>query len=290
MPEARLAASYQHCHSLTQRAARNFYYALRLLPAAKRDAICALYAFMRIADDLSDELGTLEIKKHALAEYHRALDRALAGDYGESRSLPALHDTVQRYSIPPQYLHDLIAGTELDLTSTRYATFEDLRKYCHHVAGTVGLCCIQVFGYGDPGAPVLAEKLGLAFQLTNILRDVGGDLELDRIYIPHEDIERFFAQGAFERRHVTAAFGELMKFEAARARDAYRQGAGLIALVSEDSRAALWALIRIYSRLLRRIEQRGYNVFAGRVGLSTAQKVGVMLRARLGMWSATNAV
>ncbi|MBI3406595.1 MAG: phytoene/squalene synthase family protein [Acidobacteria bacterium] len=283
--EAALTKSYDHCRSVAQAAARNFYYALRLLPAAKRDALCALYAFMRHADDLSDTAGEISAKQKALAEWRASLDRALGGDCDSHPALPALRDTVVRFSVPARYLHDLISGTEMDLTVARYPTFAALREYCYRVAGTVGLCCIHVFGFMDSRAPELAEKLGIAFQLTNILRDVATDLEIGRVYLPQEDLTRFQCQDALGQRKRTPQFVEMMSFQADRAWQFYGEGSALLPLVDPDSRPALWALARIYSRLLEEIADHQFDVFRiRRVRLTAAEKTWTMLRAKLGLW------
>ncbi len=286
MPEPlSLAASFEHCRRVARAAARNFYYALRLLPPAKRDALCALYAFMRHADDISDSPGDLAAKHQALLAWRGALNRALGGDPPAHPALPALVHTVATYKIPAGYLHDLVSGTEMDLHVTRYETFEEFRKYCYRVAGTVGLCCISVFGFRDPRASELAEKLGLAFQLTNVLRDVAADVAMDRIYLPQEDISRFGSAAAFTERKATPGFVAMMRFQAERAWGFYDEGIGLLPMVSEDSRAALWALARIYSGLLSRIEACSFDVFAvPHVRLSAAEKTWTMLRARFGWW------
>src|SRR5262245_29053089 len=191
MPDDRqLASSYEYCRRTARAAARNFYYGFALLPPEKRDALCALYVFMRRADDISDSEQEPN-KRERLLEWRALMDRALQGDYGGSRVLPAFHDTVKRYGIPASYLHDLLAGAEMDLSVKRYPTFELLARYCYCVAGAVGLCCVHVFGFEDPKALELASKLGTAFQLTNILRDVPEDFAMGRIYLPQEDLERF---------------------------------------------------------------------------------------------------
>jgi phytoene synthase len=288
MPDAaRLEASYLHCRRIARAAARNFYYGISLLPAAKRDALCAIYAFMREADDISDSPGTLEEKRQRLADYRGALDRALAGDFGGHPAWPAFHDAVTRYRIPPRYLHDLILGTEMDLTVSSYPTFDRLREYCYRVAGTVGLTCIHVFGFEDSRAPDLAEKLGIAFQLTNILRDLREDAAMGRFYLPEEDLRRFGVRTAeLSGPGVGPALHELMEFEAKRAWEFYEEGLELVPLIHRDSRAALWALARVYSGILLRIEARGYDVFSVRPALSATEKTWIMLRARVGWWSA----
>src|SRR5262245_29210417 len=156
-----LGASYEHCRKVAWTAARNFYYGFALLPAAKRDAMCALYAFMRHADDISDSEGERKAKGQGLEAWRAALDRAFAGNYDGNHILPAFHDTVTQFGIPKAYFHDLITGTEMDLTVTSYADFELLRRYCYCVAGTVGLCSVHVFGFSDPIALELAPKLGI---------------------------------------------------------------------------------------------------------------------------------
>ena len=286
MPDASLAESYSYCRRITRAAARNFYFAIFLLPRHKRDALCALYAFMRHADDISDTPGEAAAKLERMATWRATLDRALAGEYSGNPAMPAFHDAVSRYKIPPRHLHDLISGTEMDLSIASYATFESLHQYCYRVAGTVGLCCTHVFGFRDPRALELAEKLGIAFQLTNILRDVRADLEMNRVYLPQEDLQRFGCRAEDLRGPVTPPLRELLAFEAERAWQLYEEGGELLRLIDKDSRPALWALARIYSGILAEIEARGYDVFGPeKVRLSTAYKVWVMLRARLGWWS-----
>jgi squalene synthase HpnC len=196
-----LAKSYEECHRIARASHSNFYYAFFLLPKPKRDGLAALYAFMRLVDDVADEGADLAAKQRGLAKWRAALDQAITGQEqlfdgnaamaapvsalsGAAEVLPALVDTMQRYKMPARYLHDLISGAEMDLTVQTYPTFDRLREYCYRVAGTVGLTCTHVFGFSDARALDLAEKLGLAFQLTNIIRDVHEDYKLGRIYVP----------------------------------------------------------------------------------------------------------
>ncbi len=290
-----LAASYAECRRVAREASSNFYYTFFLLPRPKRDALCALYAFMRLVDDVSDEPGDLAQKQRGLARWRVALDAAVGGEASAHPVLPALADTLRRYSIPSRYLHDLISGAEMDLTVASYATFDRLREYCYRVAGTVGLTCTHVFGFRDARAPELAEKLGIAFQLTNILRDIARDSQLGRVYLPEEDLAKFgcraeeIAQAAAAAAPgVPLALAEVLQCEAERAWQLYLEGSKLISLIEPDSRAALWALVRTYSTLLRRIEERGYDVFRERVRLTRAEKLRVLLRAQLGGWSEKN--
>jgi phytoene synthase len=287
---AGVAASYAECRRVARNAASNFYYAFFLLPRPKRDALCALYAFMRLVDDASDSVGDAAEKRRGLARWRAALDAAAAGDAAAHPVLPALAATLRRYAVPTRYLHDLISGAEMDLRVASYATFDRLREYCYRVAGTVGLTCLHVFGFRDPRALDLAERLGIAFQLTNILRDLPRDLQMGRIYLPQEDLERFGCSAANLVGPVTPALGELLRFHAERAWRFYEEGAALVPMVERDSRAALWALVRIYSGLLREIEARGYDVFSSRVRLSATDKARILLQARLGWWSENDAL
>ncbi len=284
--QSQLAASYDHCRNLAWLAARNFYYGFALLPPEKRDALCALYAFMRRADDISDSDGEAKNKGTELESWRRALDQALAGNYNGSLLLPAFHHTIETYKIPAEYFHDLISGAQMDLTISRYESFDLLRRYCYCVAGTVGLCCVHVFGFKDSSTLDLAAKLGIAFQLTNILRDVREDFTMERIYLPQEDLTRFgCSESDLASPIASPAFVELMRFEADRAWKFYEEGAGLLNLISEDSQAALWTLIRIYSGILTKIESIHYDVLAKpHPSLSRVEKAWIMLRAGAGLW------
>jgi phytoene synthase len=281
-----LAASYEHCRNIARVAARNFYYGFALLPAQKRDALCALYAFMRRADDISDSEGNFQQKDQGLKAWRNALDQALKGNYNGSRLLPAFHHTIEHYRISPEYFHDLMNGAEMDLSVRRYDTFEDLSRYCYCVAGTVGLCCVHVFGFQDRRVLELAPKLGIAFQLTNILRDVAEDFTMGRVYIPQTDLKQFgCTEQDLSSKAAGPAFVQLMRFEADRAWGLYEQGSELLSLVDNDSRAALWTLMRIYSGILAKIESIHFDVLARpHPGLSKLEKAWIMLRAGAGLW------
>ncbi len=238
-----VTASYSECRRIARAAASNFYYAFFMLPQAKRDALCALYAFMRLVDDVSDSVGSVADKQRGLARWRAALDAAIAGDLSAHPILPAFADTIQRFRIPPRYFHDLISGAEMDLTVGEYATFDRLREYCYRVAGTVGLTCLHVFGFDDPHAPDLAEKLGIAFQMTNILRDIPKDYEMGRVYLPLEDLAQFgVRREELARGPLTPQMRKLLELEAARAWGFYQEGVQLIPLVHRDAapRCGLW--------------------------------------------------
>ncbi len=279
-----LARSYEYCRQVARTQARNFYYSFTVLPPEKRAAMCAIYAFMRYSDDISDEAAEDRSKESQLASWREALDRAFDGDYGDSLILPAFHDTALRHAIPKRFFHELIDGAEMDLTTTRYQTFEDLHRYCYRVASVVGFVCIHVWGFtGGEAAYEPAEACGLAFQLTNILRDIKEDAGRGRIYLPLEDLRRFgyseeeLLQGVTDER-----FHALMRFEVERAREYYEKALPLVPLIDPVSRPTFIIMYRIYRGLLDRIEHQGYDVFAHRARLSTARKMGIVAQAWLG--------
>ena len=282
--EQALHVSYAECNRIARTARSSFYLAFFGLPRAKRNALCALYAFNRLVDNVSDEPGDVESKRRGLARWRALLDEIAARKTSGHAILPALADAVSRYRIPTRYFHDLILGGEMDLTVTSYATFDRLSEYCYRVAGTVGLTCLHVFGFRDPRAPDLAEQLGLAFQLTNIIRDLRSDFEMGRVYLPEEDLERFGCRADDLRGPLTPQLRELLAFEADRAWRLYEEGASLIKKVDGDSHATLWALVRTYSSLLARIEERDFDVFSSRISLSSAEKLQYLVTAGMSGW------
>src|SRR5580704_11824630 len=206
-----LEQSYAHCRAVAKQRARNFYYSFILLPPEKKDAMCAMYAFMRYCDDLSDEPGA---NRSAIDHWRDALTEALAGHPDGNPTWPAFLDAVKRYSIPHEYFYDMIEGVASDLAPRSIETFDDLYRYCYRVASVVGLTTIHIFGYTSPAALPLAEKCGIAFQLTNILRDVREDAALDRVYLPAEDLARFgVSVDDLKNARRTEQFGRLMEFE-----------------------------------------------------------------------------
>jgi len=301
-----LAESYEECHRIARASRSNFYYAFFLLPKPKRDGLAALYAFMRLVDDAADEGADLSAKQRGLAKWRAAFDEAVTGQsqafdgtaaiplageplYGEAEVLPALVDTMQRYKMAARYLHDLISGAEMDLTVQTYPTFDRLREYCYRVAGTVGLTCTHVFGFRDARALDLAEKLGLAFQLTNIVRDVHEDYKLGRVYLPEEDLLRYGVSAEdFGRSEATLGVRELLRFESERAWQLYEEGSALLGLIDADSRGALWLLVHTYSALLGRIEFLDFAVFGARVRLTKAEKMMFIAKARFGRHTEEN--
>jgi 15-cis-phytoene synthase len=270
---SRRAQSYTWCERLARRQAGNFYHAFRLLPAAQRRAMCALYAFMRIADDLTDGSETVAEKRLALANWRRQLDDTLNGVYSHPLH-PAFHHTVERYGIPRRYLDDVLDGVGMDLDTDRYNTFADLYRYCYRVASAVGLACIHIWGFREEQAKGYAEAAGIALQLTNILRDLGEDAGRGRVYLPSEDLERFGYRAAdLERGQRDERFRALMCFQVERARSYYESALPLADLLDPAGRAVFLVMLRTYRGLLEAIAERDYDVFSSRVRLSRLRKL-----------------
>ncbi len=289
-----LRAAYGVCRHIARSAAKNFYYGFLVLPTRKRDALSAVYAFMRRADDICDNPEIpLEQRREKLAQWMGSLRRIVDGERTDDPVLFALADAQRRFNIPLELLEKLVQGTAMDvpeqplvdarsgfdLTAPRiqYETFDQLYDYCYHVASVVGLVCIRIFGYSDAKAEKLAEETGVAFQLTNIIRDVKEDAQMGRVYLPREDLARF----GLEPRSLAngagpASFRKVLEFETERARKYYASATELMPLIDEESQPALWTLVEIYRRLLEKIAARHYDVFSERVHLSTAEKLGVL--------------
>jgi phytoene synthase len=282
-----LSQDYERCAQVTRASSSNFYYAFMLLPHERRRALHAAYAFFRFVDDIADESGVRD-PAAMLARWRDELDRVYNGKPTRAISR-ALADSVHRFNIPRKYFEEFIDGVEMDLSRKRYATFVDLRLYCYRVASLVGLICIEIFRYTNPRAREYAENLGIAFQLTNIMRDVREDADRGRIYLPLEDLSRFgVTEDEIIRGVYSDRFVELMGFEAERAAGFYRAAA--VALPSED-RATLVtseAMRRIYGALLDRIVRSRFRVFDQRIRLSAPAKLMLVGRAwasgRLGLW------
>jgi 15-cis-phytoene synthase len=300
---AQLTMAYSVCRGITRTNAKNFYYAFLVLPKRKREALCAVYAFMRRCDDIADD-PTLspEERRYKLDTWLDALHRAQQGEPSDDPILLALTDAQRRFTIPAGLLDELALGTAMDVVVhevvdheaasqhvpapadaatpgliIQYQTFDDLKLYCYRVASVVGLVCIHIFGYRDPAAEPLAEQCGLAFQLTNIIRDVKEDAAMGRVYLPAEDLAKFGLSAAeLLSTPDVARFRPLLALEADRARELYLSGDQLIPYVSEDSQPALWVLVNIYRRLLEKIAENQYDVFSGKVSLKVSEKLRVL--------------
>jgi phytoene synthase len=312
-----LEASYRDCCRLARRAAKNFYYAFWTLPRDKRRSMCALYAFFRRTDDLGDEdsvpssafrvqgsgleegvrveesksvraggirsapglvLENSKARRAALGAWRESLRRALGGTF-DDRLLPALVDTVRRYAIPIEYLETAIDGVESDLDRTTFATFDELTKYCYQVASVVGLSCVQIWGFRPEAAAYeAAHQCGVAFQMTNILRDVAEDAARGRIYLPQEDLTRFGVRPeAIRAGVVDNAWRALMQFEADRIETYYRRARELTAYLEPDGVRIYGAMLDIYYGLFQEIRRRDGDVFSRRVRLSTWRKLTILL-------------
>ncbi|NYF89746.1 phytoene/squalene synthase family protein [Tunturiibacter empetritectus] len=299
--------AYAVCAGIAQREAKNFYYSFRVLPEPKRNAMCAVYAFMRRADDISDEETMPVVERRVvMTEWLGAWREARRSGVSDDPVFVALNDTQKKFAIPDALLEDLVRGTTMDLEESQadvvlvtdivadktqtlqvYEDFEGLYRYCYLVASVVGLVCIRIFGYSDPRAEVLAEKTGVAFQLTNILRDVSEDAERGRIYLPMEDLTAGRVEvgqllQVVRREAETKVVRSLLAQEAARALVYYAAAEELLPLIDRDSRAALWVLVTIYRGLLERIMAKNYDVFSERVSVPTSRKL-LILAQGMGM-------
>ena len=282
-----LAEAYAYCRHITQRSSSNFYHAFRLLTWERHNALCALYAFCRFVDDIADQdhvdEGQPQNRKERLAQLLNTWREELSRCYGGAPHHPisrALADAVRRFPIQQEHLAGIIDGVEMDLSRTRYQTFSELYEYCYRVASLVGLVCIEIFGYQSPQAREYAINLGIAFQLTNILRDVREDAQRERIYLPLADLARFeYSEQELLGHEYNAAFLKLMTFESQRAQEYYSRAVSLLDRQDRRSLVAAEAMRLIYHGLLKRIALQKFNVFQRRVTLPTPVKIGLALTA-----------
>jgi 15-cis-phytoene synthase len=268
--------AYRHCEALTREQAANFYYGIRLLPGPKRRAMCAVYAFARRIDDIGDGEETTERKLELLAEARAQLER----EDGSPMRI-ALADAERRFALPRDALNDLIDGVEMDVRGTDYETFDELVVYCRRVAGSIGRLCLAIFGSTDMAtASPLSDDLGVAMQLTNILRDVREDLDRGRVYLPAEDRRRFGCEDL--EAAAPGQFASLMAFEAERARQWFDHGLALVDLIDTRSSSCVCAMTGIYRRILNRIAQSPETVLDHRLSLAAWEKTWVALRSLAG--------
>ena len=286
--ELTLARAYAACRSIAKRKAKNFYYAFVALPLERRNAICAIYAFMRRADDLADdETLPREERRRLLDAWLAAWREAAAGELTGDPVFLAVRDATQRFKIPLELLDELVAGVTMDLDHAptgapdTYATLADLYRYCYLVASVVGLVCIRIFGYREPRAEKLAEETGIAFQLTNILRDVAEDAARNRVYLPLDELtvhgvslESLLYRAPAAPPSVSER--ALLEAIAKRAEDYYRSARELLPLIDPESRPALWVLVSIYHSLLKRIERADYDVFSRRASVPLLHKLAIL--------------
>lgn len=294
-----VAQAYQECRTIARREAKNFYYAFRVLPRHKSDAMCAVYAFMRRADDLADdESYSIDDRRMQMDAWLKAWRAVQAGGASTDAVFIAVRDTQERFGISDALLDQLVQGTAMDLEPRptgddgvqTFADFDELYRYCYLVASVVGLVCIRIFGYSDASADQLAEETGIAFQLTNILRDVKEDAERGRVYLPLDLLAEFGIRA--ERIQALAQGGRIEPNEramlsmlGAKADGYYGSAWRLLPLIDVDSRAALWVLVSIYHNLLLRIGRMDGDVFSKRVRVPTITKVWLLVRGMgMALW------
>ena len=266
-------ASYRHAATIARRSASNFWFSFLLLPREKRRAMNALYAFLRRTDDLGDNDQPVETRRREISEWRAALAKAVDHDFVDP-VLPSLIDTVEKYDIPISLLDEAIDGVESDLEPARYETYEELEHYCYQVASTVGLACVRIWGYTSDAAFKPAKACGIAFQLTNILRDVAEDARAGRVYLPAEDLHRFdLDAGDLLDGKIDERFTRLLEFEIKRAEDAYEQAAELLDYLTRDGRRVFAAMLATYRGLLEEVRGRGHKMYDHRVRLPWWRKL-----------------
>lgn len=267
---------------ISKKSKSSFYYAFSLLPAPKRDAMNTIYAFCRKTDDIVDE-GTEsnEQKSVELSKWRSELEKAIKKE-SEHSLLNKTADTINQFGIPIEHFYELIKGMEMDLERSRYNTFDELYSYCYRVASTVGLMCIEIFGYKHSSAHGFALNLGIALQLTNIIRDVAKDAKYNRIYIPLDEIKRFnYSEEDLLSSKYNEQFTDLMEFQAKRAREYFDKASAMLNSEDRASMFAARAMQIIYNRILEKIIKAKYDVFSKDISISKIEKIGIAL----GVWA-----
>jgi len=265
--------SFDYCRKIAKEQAGNFYLTFHLLPKLKSDSMCALYAFMRISDDIADEPGEINSIRKALGDWREQTLGALNGQFTHPIH-PAFALMVQRHQIPHQYLLDVLDGVEMDLDIHRYQTFEDLYKYCYRVASAVGLCCIHLWGFNSEKALLPAESAGIALQLTNILRDIKEDYARGRIYLPQEDMVWFdYDETKLNNKVRDECFFNLLDFQAKRAAKHYEQAQELTQYLDGNARGIFLAMLHTYKAILDKMQKNNFDLFNDRVRIGTFQKL-----------------
>lgn len=275
-----IKTSYSLCRRIARRAGSNFYPCFWMLRGNKRKAMDALYAFMRHTDDLSDSSQPVRERRALLSEWRMSLEAAVSDGLKPSSGglavdiLPAVADTLDRFGISVEHLLAVIEGVEMDLDDPRFETFDQLAEYCHRVASAVGLACIHIWGFRDEAAFAPVRQCGLAFQMTNILRDLKEDTQQGRVYLPAEDLRRWnYSTDDLASAVADDRFLELMKFEIARTEDLFRQGAALLDYLERDGHRIFGMMTTVYRRLLDRIKADPTAVLRGRIRLTRFEKL-----------------
>lgn len=279
-----LGDSYSWCQRLSKQTAGNFYFAFWTLPPGLFRDMCVLYAFMRVSDDLGDD-DRMPVANRAnkIVQWRTSLTQALTENRFDHPVFPALADIIRRHQIPHEYFYTVIEGVESDLQSNGFESFDELREYCYQVAGVVGLCCIHIWGFHDDRAISRAIDCGVAFQLTNILRDLGEDSAMGRVYLPREDLLRFgYTPEDLAAHQRDERFCRLMEFEVARAKHYYESARTLFDYLEPPGKPILSAMLQIYGGLLHEIQRRDFDVFSSRISLPRWRKVLISLKGSLG--------
>ena len=288
LPDPKLRDAYAVCRRITRSHAKTFYLATRFLPNEKQRAIFSVYALCRCLDDTVDEAEDLLAKKQIsvndikamVDDWKNKLNRTYHFGVGENQVLVALADTLTRFKMPIEPALELAEGVCMDLTKNRYANFAELYDYSYKVASTVGLMTSEIFGYESKEALPYAVDLGIAMQLTNILRDIGEDLDRDRIYLPQDELEKFgISEEDLFARKMTYEFARFMEFQIKRARSYYQRAEKGIAMLNKDSQLPVWLARFNYARILDKIEENSFQVFDQRAYLSTSQKLAILPKA-----------
>ncbi len=267
-------------YRITAESGSSFRYSFLFLPAAKRDAITAVYAFCRVIDDVVDQERPGREKLEGLGHWRGEIAACYEGRNPREEVSRALLPAIAGFSLPREHFEAVIEGCRMDVEKSRYATFEELKRYCYHVAGAVGLLCVEIFGYRSPQTRDYAVALGTALQLTNILRDVGSDLSRDRIYLPQDELSRFHVtEEMLAQGRLNPAILELLRFQSGRARSYYEKAAGLLAPQDRPNLVAAEIMGSVYAALLGRIEKNGFDVFSKKIQVPRLAQMALALRA-----------
>ena len=274
-----LQDAYRCCEQIARKSASSFFWSFRLLPREQRQAMYALYAFSRLTDDLADSDAPAETRRSQIDGWRCELQAALQGD-GQTPLWQAVHDTKVRFAIPDEYFLAIVDGVAMDLSPPCYETFGELHDYCYHVASVVGLACIHIFGFEDERAKQLAETCGVAFQLTNILRDLAEDADRGRVYLPREELRQFNCHSDdFRQRKMNSRVRELVRFQIARAEQLYDEAAPLASLLQPHGRRAFVLMFSTYRTLLAEIKRRDGDVLTRPVRLGYRGKLKSLIAA-----------
>ena len=267
---------------ISKKSNSSFYYAFNLLPSAKRDAMNTVYAFCRQTDDIVDEGNDpASLKYEKLRKWRIELEKSFSG-HSEYLILNKLSSTIQKFKIPLEPFFELLKGMEMDLQKNRYLTFDDLQLYCYRVASTVGLMCVEIFGYKHASTRDFAINLGIALQLTNILRDIKKDAENGRIYLPQEDLKKFnYNENDILNQTYNSNFTEMMKYESDRAKEYFDKATASLNIEDKAEMFAARAMQHIYYKMLGKIVDVDYDVYNNNIKVSTFQKVGISV----GVWA-----